>query len=117
MPSDSDKVRVYWDSCVFIDLLQQSPGRYEQCKHIHEQAEKGDLIIVTSAVTRAEVSRLPDAGGIMPEDQSRQILDYFENPYISIRQVDRLTAEHANQLCRGHNIMPLDAIHLATAIK
>jgi predicted nucleic acid-binding protein len=116
MPSENEKEIVYWDSCVFIDFLQQTSGRYEACKYIHDRAESGTLIIVTSTVTLAEVARLPDAGGLMPHEKSRQILDYFKNPYIAVRQLDRTIAERAHEICRSNNLIHLDAIHLATAL-
>lgn len=111
----NEKERVYWDSCVFIDLLQQRAGRYEACRYIHDRAEKGELLIVTSAITIAEVVKLPESG-TFPDMHSKMILEYFENPYIVIRQVDRPTAEEAHRLSQAHGIYPMDAIHLATAL-
>lgn len=106
---------VYWDSCVFIDLFQQTPLRYEACLHITDRAEKGKLQIVTSAVTISEVSRVKNVG-VIDEKTSQKILDFFENPYIYVRQLDRETGKDAHVLARLHNLTPLDSIHLATAL-
>lgn len=56
---------VYWDSCLFIDLLQQTEadGRFEACEAMRVQAENKTLVIVTSALTIAEVNKLPEGQG------------------------------------------------------
>ncbi|HYH67867.1 MAG TPA: type II toxin-antitoxin system VapC family toxin [Urbifossiella sp.] len=106
---------VYWDSCVFIDLLMQTKGRFDACDAIHREAEKKQIIIVTSTVTLAEVTRIADQG-VIPDALSDQILDYFENQYIAVRQLDRELAKDAHRLCRKFNLMGLDGVHLATAL-
>jgi predicted nucleic acid-binding protein len=106
---------VYWDACVFIDLLQQTAGRYDACEDCRQRAEKGELILITSAITIAEVNKLPSLGSL-PEVQSRVILEFFENSYIVLRQVDRAVAEKAHELTRTHGLMPMDAVHVATAL-
>lgn len=108
---------VYWDSCVFIDLLsQQKPERYAACNYMQQRAENDELLIVTSAASIAEVTKLSGTSHSI-EKQSKMILDYFENPYIVIRQVDRATANEAHEISRKHGLPPLDAIHVATALR
>ncbi|MFT3879959.1 MAG: type II toxin-antitoxin system VapC family toxin [Gemmatales bacterium] len=112
----SSKEIVYWDSCVFIDLLsQQKADRFAACKHIQERAEKGEVTIVTSAITITEVMKLGSAPAT--DKENKQILDYFENPYIIIRQVDRATAMEAREVIRKHGLRTVDAIHVATALR
>lgn len=41
--------RAYWDSCVFIDLLQKTAGRYPACDEWFERAQKGEVEIVMEA--------------------------------------------------------------------
>jgi predicted nucleic acid-binding protein len=106
----------YWDSCMFIDLMQQTPGRYDRCNYQHERAKAGELLIVTSTVTLAEVTRI-HAAGVVSDELSQKILDYFENEYIVVRQLDRAIAIESHKLCRAHNLIHLDAIHLATALE
>ncbi len=72
-------------------------------------------MIVTSALTITEFNKLPESKGL-PEQQSRKILDFFENEYIAIRSLDRRTAEYAHELTRTHGLANADAIHAATAI-
>ncbi len=84
----SSKELVYWDSCVFIDLLsQQKPVHFAACKYLMERAERGEVIIVTSTVAIVEVHKLSNSPSTPKEN--KMILDFFENPYIVVRQVDR----------------------------
>jgi len=107
---------IYWDSCVFISLLQQTKDRYEALAHIEDEAKEGKYKIVTSMVTLAEVSRA-HGEGVIDDVTSEKLLDYFENDYIVLRSVDRPTGREAHKLARQLNIMPLDAIHLAAAVR
>jgi predicted nucleic acid-binding protein len=108
--------KVYWDSCLFIEILERKkPDRLDACDALHELAKKGDLIIVASTIALVEVNKF-DQPSALPENQSKQILDFFENPYIHLRQLDRPTAELSHTLTRTHGLMPGDAIHVATAL-
>lgn len=103
----------YWDSCVFIDLLQQTPSRFEACDDLRLQAEQKKLIIVTSTFALAEVCKLP--GKTVSEKERQLIIDFFENPYITVRQVDRRTAIRAGEIARQYGLKPPDSVHVATA--
>ncbi|MBI5761963.1 MAG: type II toxin-antitoxin system VapC family toxin [Planctomycetes bacterium] len=107
--------RVYFDSCCFIDLLQDVKRRAPAVADLCQKAAVNDLVIVTSALTIAEVCKLPETGK-QPNDQTKKILEFFENPYIVIRSLDRMIAERANLISRDHGIKPSDAVHVATAI-
>ena len=102
----------YLDSCIFIELLQKNNEiRYEACKALIDLAKANGLKIVTSAITIIEVN------GPKPrtEEQSRKILDFFQNSYINVYAVDRRIAECAHVLVQKHSLTNLDAIHVATA--
>jgi predicted nucleic acid-binding protein len=107
--------KVYWDSVVFIDLIEQTPGRIERIRPLVESAINDKLIIVTSAFTMAEVVKLKNLN-LLDEDAERRVTEFFENQYLSIRNVDRFVAEAARPIVRKHGVKPPDAIHLATAI-
>ncbi len=106
---------VYWDSCVFIALIQEEPGRIEHCRSVMQAATDGKLVIMTSALTIAEVIR---GGGEPPIDQERdeEIAAFFRNEYFLIVNVDRLVAERARIMARLHSLHVRDSIHIASAL-
>jgi predicted nucleic acid-binding protein len=105
----------YWDSVVFISLLQRTAGRYEVLDTIVAAAVRAEIGIVTSAFTMAEVVKLTGLPLLEPQIE-KLIVDFFENDYIVIRNVDRFVSERSRPLIRDLNIKPPDAIHLATAL-
>lgn len=106
---------VYWDTCVFLDLVQGTPDHAQSLNAIAEAAEAGRVRIVTSAFTLAEVIKTPDLG-LLPPEQETLIRDFFENDYIDVVNVDRFVAEEARSIARDHNLKPPDAVHVATAV-
>ena len=111
----NEPLRVYWDSCVYIDCIQRHPDRHAVLDAIVEQAKNGEIVLVASALVLAEVSKLNDPNATIQEETKR-ILRFFENDYIKVRNVTRSIAEHAADMTRRHSIKPSDAIHVATAL-
>ena len=50
-------IKVYWDSCVFIDRIQRTPGRIAVLEEITNAAEAHEIEIITSNFTIAEVCK------------------------------------------------------------
>jgi predicted nucleic acid-binding protein len=114
MPNDT---LIYWDSCVFIDLIEKTDvTRFQTLEAIVASAERGEVRIVTSALSLAEVSKLKNLS-TLPEWKEKQVVQFFENEYVAVRNVDRVVAEAARAIIRGHNIKPSDAVHVATALQ
>ncbi len=111
----NEPLRVYWDSCVYIDCIQRHPDRHAVLDSIIEQAKSGDVVLVASALVLAEVSKLNDPNATR-EEEAKRILRFFENDFIKVRNVTRSIAEHAADVTRLHSIKPSDAIHVATAL-
>jgi predicted nucleic acid-binding protein len=111
--------RVYWDTCLFIEVLQKTKvDRLDACQALVNKAKNGELVIVTSVWSIDEVNKLEElekSTRILREAQSKMILEFFENPYIKVRQVDREIAELAHELTRTHSLTNGDAVHVATA--
>jgi predicted nucleic acid-binding protein len=105
--------KVYWDSCVFIHRIQKTTDHYAILKSITDDAEAGRITIVTSTLTLAEVVKCDTT--LQPTEQERLVSEFFKNPYLDIRQVDRKVAELARTIVRNNRLKPPDAIHIATA--
>ena len=106
---------IYWDSCAFIHRFQETQEFLPALQMAIDRAKNGEFRIVTSTVTLAEVCRIPDQG-MLPIEQTTQILDFFRNDYVALFQADRWVCEEAHHLIRHHALMPMDAIHVATAL-
>jgi predicted nucleic acid-binding protein len=110
------KASIYWDSCVFLDRLKRHPQRIDVLEAITDAADAGDLLIVTSSITIAEVARLPDID-LTTDQQATTINAFFEHPWISVRFVDEVIAKEAQRLKRIEGVSTCDAVHLATALR
>jgi predicted nucleic acid-binding protein len=114
--------KVYWDACSWIAQISNQKvllpdgsieDRGSLCRAVVVDAEKGATEIFTSALSLAEVSKLPSD----PLGAGDKIKEFFENDFIVIVQLDRRTGELARDLMQiGYpGLKPLDAVHLASA--
>jgi predicted nucleic acid-binding protein len=108
--------RRYWDSDCFLGFLQAEPDKETLCRAVLADAERGNVMIVTSALTIAEVLHLRGRTPL-PKVIRQKVTDFFKNEYISIRNVTRRIAESARDLVWDTGIHPKDAIHVATALE
>ena len=112
-------IRVYWDSCVFIDRIQRTPGRIALLQQITDLAANGEIEITTSTMAVAEVCKFNEkaAASVSVHEQGAQILAFFQNDYFIVYQVTLGIAESAAELVRNNaGLKPPDAIHIATAL-
>ncbi len=107
--------RVYWDSCVFLTFLQDEEGA-DTCELVLGAAEKGDVLIATSALTLAEVLNLRGRPKL-PASREDDVRRLFSHEYILVRNITRRTAEFARGLVWNNDIAPKDALHVASAIE
>lgn len=105
----------YWDSGCFLALFNNETGRVDSCKSVLLAAERGELRIITSALTLTEVIKIK--GKPIAVDQEDHIRAFFEHEWILVRDVDRFIAEQARDFIWKYKLQPYDAIHLATAYK
>lgn len=115
--------RIYWDACTWIAFINKempSDGntitrpRFEMCRDTLKKAEGGQIEIVTSAFTIAEVcKRQPD-----PAQPAINLAAFFDQKYILLVPVDKQIALRAQnlQLAGVGKLKPPDAIHLASAL-
>lgn len=108
--------RHYWDSNAFLGWLNDEKDKASACEGVLDAAEDGKVEIVTSALTLTEVIKKKGEKPI-PRESEQKIRDFFEQPWIIVRDVDRFVAERARDLIWTHGLKGADAIHLATALR
>jgi predicted nucleic acid-binding protein len=107
----------YWDSSVFCAFFSQEPNRTENVAQILEEAESGEVIIVTSFMTLTEVIKLDGAKPTRVEDQ-KLITQFFKKDYFEWVNFDRGIAEAARELMWAHDgVKSKDAVHIASAVE
>jgi predicted nucleic acid-binding protein len=107
----------YWDANAFLAYFQEEKERVDSCEAVLELAEKGKVLIVTSALTITEVLALRGKRRLAPNPKMKQrVNDFFKNEYIAIQNVTREVAESSRDLVWDQGIKPKDAIHVASAI-
>ncbi|WP_413873549.1 type II toxin-antitoxin system VapC family toxin [Albidovulum sp.] len=107
--------KIYWDSDCFLGHLQAEAGKVAKCAGVLQRAERGDVLIVTSALTLAEVLWMRNAPRL-PKDKALMVRRFFRRSTIRVYNVSRKISESAQDLVWGHGIKPKDAIHVATAL-
>lgn len=107
------KKRVYWDSDVFISLIDGDADRIDAIRSVVDEVESGKAMIVVSTLVRVEV---------LPNRRDTGLYREFQNFLKNREQVrevaiDRRVIEAAQQIREsGKSVKTPDAIHLATAI-
>lgn len=107
--------KIYWDTDCFLGHFQSETGKAEKCDGVLERAERGDVLIVTSALTIAEVLWMR-GGPRLAKDKAAIVQKFFRRSYIRVVNVSRKIAESAQLHVWDSDIKPKDAIHVATAI-
>jgi predicted nucleic acid-binding protein len=106
---------IYWDSDCFLGWFQEESGKVELCQGTLARANAGDVLIVTSALTIAEVLWMRRAP-LIPEAKANLVRRFFRRSYMRVRNVTRAISESAQDLVWSKGIKPKDAIHVATAL-
>lgn len=123
MPDQSELI--YWDSCIFLSWLEQTPGRAPDIEGVYQevQGSKGQKRIVTSTFTVAEVAFVKHEkdGQLLDEDIEQRINDLWnDRTTIVLVEFYYAIAIEARDLMRlgvprGWSLKGKDALHLATA--
>lgn len=107
--------KIYWDSDCFLGHFQADGGKAEKCDGVLQRAERGEVLIVTSALTLAEVLWMR-GGPRLSKEKAELVQKFFRRSYIRVYNVSRKISEAAQILVWDNSIKPKDAIHVATAI-
>lgn len=106
--------RRLWDSCVVIGFLAGYEEIREDCELIIQAAERGEIEIVISQLTKVETAFLP---GIGNSESESLIREFFGRDYIIPISVDDPVSTIARDLVRRYQgLKPPDAVQFASAI-
>lgn len=107
---------VYFDACVFLAWLKDEEGRADVIATLFEDADKGNLKVLTSALTIAEVLNIQGFKSPIPKEQRDKVKSLFANNWIVPKGVNRRLAEISQELVWEYGVSPKDGIHVATAM-
>lgn len=115
----ADPKKIYWDSCVWISLINQEAGKVKRCQNVIDLATKGEVQLWTSSLTLAEVFKKKRDGHTLSIDEAHDadFEKYVEQEFLTEVQLDHDIGVLARRLLRTHPELkkPADAIHLASA--
>ncbi len=109
----------YWDSSVFIAYLngEEMESRADNVEQLLDEAESGEVIIVTSSFTLVEVIKLKGKDPIRLT-ASQKVTDFFEKDYFHFVDATRkITAAARALIWKFPGLFPKDAVHLASAVE
>ena len=107
--------KIYWDSVCFLGYLKEEKGKVEKCDDVLRRADRGEVLIVTSALTLTEVLHVRNKPRL-PKENAELVRKCFQREQIRICNVSRKIAENAQDVVWNFDVRPRDAIHVATAI-
>lgn len=105
--------KVYWDSMLFIYLIEKHPKYFPVVKMVHEAMMRRGDILCTSIFTVGEVLVGPRKIG--SQSGVDRIRNYFAGGTVSILPFTFETAEQFAIIRTWTGASPSDAIHLAAA--
>ena len=106
--------RVYWDSMLFIYLIEGNPTHGPRVKAIYEEMMRRKDQLVTSVFTLGEVLTGPRKVG------AQNVVDQIRQFFVASGRVELLpftvgTSDRYSVIRATTNATPADAIHLACA--
>ncbi len=105
--------RVYWDSMLFVYLLEENPAFGVKVIRLHEAMTRRGDTLCTSVFTLGEVltgpRKMKDAKGI------QGIKEFFSGKEVEILPFNIETADRYSAIRAENKISQADAIHVATA--
>ena len=103
--------RIYWDSNAFLAWLQNETDREAACRDTLDAAQRGEFLIMTSALTLAEVLWLKGAPKLT-EDKADLLNRFFRRSSLRVVNLDRRIAQRAQRLVWESGIRPKDCYYL-----
>jgi predicted nucleic acid-binding protein len=115
----------YWDACVFLSAVNGDPARLPHIEAMLDAASKGDLVVLTSTLSKVEVAfgaTEQQARALDPEVEAKIDELWDSGSPVKLVEFHELLASDARGLIRkavakGWSLRPADAVHLATAMR
>jgi predicted nucleic acid-binding protein len=104
----------YWDACAFSGYLNEEADKIIECESVLKAASNGHILIVTSALTLAEVLFAKNGPKLDPSKRNT-VEKFFKADFISVRNVTRHIGDLARDIFWDYGIKPKDCVHVATA--
>jgi len=104
---------VYWDTMLFIYLLEADPRFGPRVLRIKEEMTRRGDRLCTSAFTVGEVLTGPRKRGA--SDLVAELKGYFASDEVELIPFTEATADEYSRVRAFHAVFPADAIHLASA--
>ena len=105
--------RIYWDSMLFIYLLEDHPSYADRVDHLLGKIEQRGQTLCTSVFTEGEVLcgfyKRRDLEGIA------EVRKRLRAPAIELLPLTAGTIDRYARIRAAHAVTPADAIHLASA--
>lgn len=67
---------IYWDSDAFLGWFQEEAGKVDLCQGTIERSKTGEVVVVTSTLTLAEVLWMR-GGPRIPEEKADKVRRFF----------------------------------------
>lgn len=120
-----DKVPViYWDACCLLSYINEVEDRMPHLEAILAQAQRGEIHLITSVLSVAEVAfGAVEQQGHALDDETEERIGSLWEPSSPVRLIEFhiLIAERAKDILRAGltqgwtGLRSIDAMHLATA--
>jgi predicted nucleic acid-binding protein len=105
--------RVYWDSMLFVYLLEGHPAFGPSTAAILREMVEREDTLCTSVFSIGEVLTGPRKNGF--QSAADQAMRFFAGPTVEILPFSLETADQFSRVRASTGVSPPDAIHLATA--
>jgi predicted nucleic acid-binding protein len=106
--------RVYWDSMLFVYILEGNPAFAPKVKAILEEMQRRRDVLCTSVFTLGEVLTGPRKFG-HPADVNRTRQFFMNSGRVELLPFSAETSDRYSVIRAAERVEPADAIHLATA--
>ena len=115
-------IRLYWDSCAWLGLLNGEADKKRELGIIYANAQRGSFELWTSTLSILEARRLEsekEAKKPLSAENLRTIAAVFRQPFVKLIPMALDVSEHARELVRATPGLTKwqDAVHLASALR